>query len=183
MRTTLHILLGSLLAGIVLLSCSKETETLFGNQEKKIESYVQTLLKSSSDAFVCYQDGVTRVTVKRTAPETEDSLKTDGLAAIWYAGYTFTGSVNVSNLFTTNYTEVTHTWAVSDSSIFKIATVRPSENELVEGLRRGLPGVKAGDECYILFSGKYGFGDRILGTIPANSALAYHIWVQSISNE
>jgi FKBP-type peptidyl-prolyl cis-trans isomerase len=61
--------------------------------------------------------------------------------------------------------------------------VRPSEGELVDGLRRGLPGVKAGDECYILFSGKYGFGDRILGTIPANAALAYHIWVQSISNE
>jgi FKBP-type peptidyl-prolyl cis-trans isomerase len=78
---------------------------------------------------------------------------------------------------------VTNTWAVSDSSIFKIAMVRPSEGELVDGLRRGLPGVKAGDECYILFSGKYGFGDRILGTIPANAALAYHIWVQSISNE
>ena len=93
------------------------------------------MLKSHEGAFVCYQDGVTRVTVKRSAAETEDSLKTDGLAALWYAGYTFTGSVSVSNLFTTNYTEVTNTWAVSDSSIFKIAMVRPSEGELVDGLR------------------------------------------------
>lgn len=183
MKPLHYILSCSILAAVAILSCSKETETLFGNQEKKIESYVQTLLKSHEGAFVCYQDGVTRVTVKRSAAETEDSLNTDGLAALWYAGYTFTGSVSVSNLFTTNYTEVTNTWAVSDSSIFKIAMVRPSEGELVDGLRRGLPGVKAGDECYILFSGKYGFGDRILGTIPANAALAYHIWVQSISNE
>ena len=65
MKPLHYILSCSILAAVALLSCSKETETLFGNQEKKIESYVQTLLKSHEGAFVCYQDGVTRVTVKR----------------------------------------------------------------------------------------------------------------------
>ena len=35
----------------------------------------------------------------------------------------------------------------------------------------------------ILFSGKFGFGNKMIGIIPANSALAYKIWVISISNE
>ena len=57
------------------------------------------------------------------------------------------------------------------------------EDELVEGLRNGLRGVRGGEECYILFSGKYGFGKKAFGTIPANSALAYHVWVESVSND
>ena len=44
-------------------------------------------------------------------------------------------------------------------------------------------GVKAGEECEIIFSGKYGFGNDSFGIIPANSALLYKIWVISISNE
>ena len=35
----------------------------------------------------------------------------------------------------------------------------------------------------IIFSGKYGFGKKTFGIIPANSALLYKIWVHSISNE
>ncbi|MBQ2222696.1 MAG: hypothetical protein II421_04755, partial [Bacteroidales bacterium] len=62
MKPLHYILSCSILATVALLSCSKETETLVGNQEKKIESDVQTLLKSHEGAFVCYQDGVTRVT-------------------------------------------------------------------------------------------------------------------------
>jgi FKBP-type peptidyl-prolyl cis-trans isomerase len=43
--------------------------------------------------------------------------------------------------------------------------------------------VKAGEECEILFCGKYGFGNSTFGIIPANSALAFKIWVVSVSNE
>ena len=53
-------------------------------------------------------------------------------------------------------------------------------DELVDGLKRGLEGVKAGEECLILIPGKYGFGKRKIGTIPANSALAYYVWVLSL---
>jgi FKBP-type peptidyl-prolyl cis-trans isomerase len=47
----------------------------------------------------------------------------------------------------------------------------------------GLEGVKAGEECEIIFSGKYGFGNKAFGMIPAKSALLYKIWVVSISND
>lgn len=34
-----------------------------------------------------------------------------------------------------------------------------------------------------MFSGQYAFGDNEFGTIPANSALLYYIWVEAVSNE
>ena len=74
-------------------------------------------------------------------------------------------------------------WDTADEEKFAIKTITLSEAGLIDGLKKGLVGVMGGEECYILFSGKYGFGDRQLGTIPANSGLVYHIWVESISNE
>ena len=57
------------------------------------------------------------------------------------------------------------------------------DNGMLEGLRNGLIGVKSGEMCEIAFSGKYGFGDEVFGTIPVNSALLYKIWVVGVSNE
>jgi FKBP-type peptidyl-prolyl cis-trans isomerase len=54
---------------------------------------------------------------------------------------------------------------------------------LIEGLRKGLIGVQPGEECEIVFSGKYGFGRKSFGMIPANSALLYKIWVVGVTND
>mgnify|MGYP002512817307 CR=1 FL=1 len=40
-----------------------------------------------------------------------------------------------------------------------------------------------GEECEIIFSGKYGFGNDVFGIIPANSALLYKIWVVGVAND
>ena len=93
--------------------------------------------------------------------------------------------ISTSNLFATNREAIAKAagWTLSDKDAFKIETINLREQSIAEGLRNGLIGVKGGEECIILFSGKYGFGNNNLGTIPANSALAWHIWVESISNE
>jgi FKBP-type peptidyl-prolyl cis-trans isomerase len=67
-----------------------------------------------------------------------------------------------------------------DYSLFEINL---AETELIEGLYNGIIGVKAGEECEILFSGKYAFGNSTFGIIPANSALAFKIWVVGVSND
>ena len=71
----------------------------------------------------------------------------------------------------------------SDSESYSIRTLDLSETDLIEGLKKGIKGVKGGQECIILFSGKYGYGNKSLGTIPANAALAFHLWVESVSND
>ena len=114
-----------------------------------------------------------------------DTLHTGGTVSFYYAGYTLTSaSVSSSNLFATNHKKTADAagWQLSDTTAFHIRTLT-LDDQLLEGLRRGLEGVRNQDECYILFSGKYGYGSKAQGTIPARSALVYHIWVNSISND
>ena len=73
-------------------------------------------------------------------------------------------------------------WSVTDTTVFQPLTVDLQQGDLLEGLRKGLPGVRAGDECYLLFTGRYGFGKGRMGTVPVHAALAYHLWVQSVDN-
>ena len=181
----INILSPLLWATVILLlsACTKESiKTTFANQETKIETYLQNMMKSDTSAYVVSNKGSQRLVVEEG---TGEALDGNGTVSFYYAGYVFTGSINNKSLFATNSSAVAQSasWRITDSTAFSIATVNLGETELVEGLRNGLIGVKGGEEAYILFSGEHGFGSKILGTIPANSALAYHIWVESISNE
>ena len=174
----------ALIALVMVFACSKEEVKLrYSRQEQNIESFVNSTLKSVDTAYVVYNKGVTRLVV---VPGDGDSLSVNGTVSFHYAGYVLSGtSVNASDMFATNSEEVAKGsgWTLSDDSVFEVKTVKLSESGFVKGLKYGLAGVKAGQECYILFSGKYGFGKRELGTIPANSALVYRIWVESITND
>lgn len=72
-------------------------------------------------------------------------------------------------------------WNVTDPDCNPV-TLELDDKSLTEGLRDGLIGCRAGEESYIVFSGKYGFGKKPLGTIPANSALFYHVIIESVRN-
>lgn len=168
---------------LALTSCMGQSlQQVYDAQEKKIDSFVTAQTKN--EERVEYQDGTVRVVVAEGT--STDVLSPGGTVSFYYAGYVLSGSaVSASSLFATNRQEVADAagWNLSDESIYAVETVSLSEDNLIEGLKRGLPGVKEGEECYILFTGKYGYGKKAAGTIPAKSALVYHIWVESISND
>lgn len=178
-------------AGIILLSCmllafpvscDKTLEATYSKQEKNIESLVNSLTSQNEEATVDYLGSIVRVTVVQGEGE---ALRKDGSVSFYYAGHYINGSsLNVNNLFATNYDLFASSsrWNVTDTTAFTIKTLTLSEEDVVEGLRTGLEGVRAGDECYVLFSGKHGFGKGLTGTIPSNSALAYHLWIRGVSN-
>jgi FKBP-type peptidyl-prolyl cis-trans isomerase len=144
----------------------------------------QTVMKDSTvtDTLkVVYNGGPSRLIRKEGEGE---ALKADGAIAFYYAGYTFNGSISKNNLFVTNdiAAAAESGWTLSEEES-KILTISLKDYDLIPGLRNGLIGVKSGEECEILFSGKYGFGKKGIGIVPANSALAYKIVVESISNE
>lgn len=168
---------------LLTAACSEQaTQAIFDKQETQIDKFVEANLKKEG-SYVVYNKGSVRVVIEKG--EDADSLRTDGVVSFYYALYKLSGtSVSAANLISTNSADVAgSSWTLTDESAFEIETVKLDESGYVEGLRNGLAGVRGGQECYILFSGQYGFGDRIVGTIPANSALVYHIWVNSISNE
>lgn len=161
--------------------CTKQSlESTYSNQENRIDSFITAQLEANETYSVIHNNGSNRLIINGGSG---NELKQGGTVSFYYAGYIFSGSsISPSNLFATNNESVANEagWSVSDPD-YSIKTVRLSEDELLKGLYYGLEGVRAGEECLILFSGKYGFGNRHVGTIPANSALAYHIWVESVS--
>lgn len=165
------------------VSCVKQKlETTYNSQENRIDQYIEKNSTSGEETRrVVYNDGAARLIFKEGDG---DELSSNGNIAFYYAGYVFTGSLNKSNLFTTNHKESAAEagWTLTDEDS-KVLTINIKEYELIPGLKNGLIGVKGGEECQILFTGKYGFGKKAFGTVPANSALIYKIWVESVSND
>lgn len=168
---------------LLVVSCAKtEVENAYSRQDSNIESIVKSLTDNNKEATVDYFDGVVRVTV---APGEGEALQSDGTVSFYYAGHCISGSsLSSNNLFVTNSKEFaeSNNWTVTDSTIFEVSTVNLAKDALVKGLKKGIVGVRPGDECYVLFNGKYGFGKHTTGNVPGNSALAYHLWITGVTN-
>ena len=167
-------------------SCIKEKlELTYTNQESKIDQYINSNKytdSSKTDSLrVVYNNGSTRLVMTEGVGE---ELNSKGTVAFYYAGYTFNGSKSKNNLFITNHEETAKEagWELTDED-YTIYKINMKDAKLLDGLRSGLLGVKGGEHCQILFSGKYGFGNEEFGIIPANSALLYEIWVEAVSND
>lgn len=186
----IQILLFMLLC-ISTVACVKEKrETTYNNQEDKIDQYIKNNMyvnhtvdgvQTKDTLGVVFRGGSSRLILQEGIGE---ELKPDGTVSIYYAGYTFSGSKSYSNMFATNReaTASEAKWTLTDQQ-YSLYTIDMSSTEIMEGLRDGLIGVKSGEICQILFSGKYAFGKKPVGIIPANSAILFEIWVEAVSNE
>lgn len=197
-----------LIVALAAGSCVKEKmETIYKKQDTQIDAYMTKARVVKRDSIkleitpnaddptkndttkvkvewedtldIVYNKGAVRL-IKTEG--TGDGLEEGGAVSFYYAGYVFTSSP--SSLFATNHQETASGAGFiltdEDHHIFE-ADMR--NTEMLEGLRNGLIGVKSGEMCEIAFSGKYGFGNEVFGTIPVNSALLYKIWVIGVSNE
>lgn len=193
---------------LALSACVKEKlETIYSKQETQIDTYLNKIRVVTRDSIqlvitpnkdnpelndttrktvqwkdtvdIAYNKGTGRVAKVEGEGE---PLSENGAVSFYYAGYIFTSGP--STLFATNHQETAEKEKFSttdpDYGIFE-ADMR--KTEFLEGVRNGLIGVRAGEECEIVFSGKYGFGNEVFGIIPANSALLFKIWVVGVSNE
>jgi FKBP-type peptidyl-prolyl cis-trans isomerase len=182
-------------------SCIKEKlETIYKKQDTQIDSYLSKNNTAKRDSTIIEEDGTTRdttwtdtlttiynkgtarlVKVKGTGPK----LSATGAVSFYYAGYLFTGNTpSASSLFATNHQQTAESSNfITTDPDYSLLEINMAEADLLEGLRNGLIGVQAGEECEILFTAKYGYGDKTFGIIPVNSALLYRIWVVGVSND
>lgn len=183
MKRILPILLTALVASA---ACTKQqVQSYYDKQQTNIDDFVSALLESGKAVKSISKGHAIRIVLKEGT--TADSLATNGTVSFYYAGYTLSGkTLSNSSLFSTN----SKAWAddakwkvTADDEDYRLLTLKLDEAPLLEGLRDGLAGVKGGEECYIVFLGKYGFGNAASGTIPAKSTLVYRIAVDSFQNE
>lgn len=173
-----------LMTALALAACSKESvKNLYNSQETRIESFINTIINADTTgtARAVARKGSQRVVIEEGQG---DTLSASGTVSFYYAGYTLPStSISIANLFDTNVLSVAKQAGrdTTDKSVFQPFTVKVSNRNLVKGLRNGLVGVRAGEQCYVLFSGKYGFGGKELGTIPANSALVYALQIVEVT--
>ena len=173
---------------LLAASCVKEQlEVTYNKQETQIEKYITQNMtirndEGGTDTLRVVRNGGSNRLV--TVEGTGDELKEGSHVGFWYAGYVFNGNVSASNMFTTNHMATAEQagWDLTDPE-YVLMEINISEAKLLDGLRKGLMGVRAGEECEILFTGKYGFGNDTFGMIPAKSALLYKIWVVSVTND
>ena len=185
MKNKIYIFLMTCLA---VCSCVKEQlEVTYNKQEDQIDQYITKNMTvrnetGGTDTLRVVRNGGSNRLVK--VEGTGEELAADGHVGFYYAGYVFNGSVNASGMFGTNHQATAEQagWDLTDPD-YALMEINITEAELLDGLRKGLTGVRAGEECEIIFSGKYGFGNRTFGMIPAKSALLYKIWVISVTNE
>ena len=182
------ILFFTLIISLLASSCVKQQlETVYNKQEDQIDQYItKNMVKDNesggSDTLrVIRNNGSNRLVLKEGIGE---ELAKDGYVSFYYAGYTFNGSVSSSNLFTTNRLETAAEagWSAEESE-YTLYEISLQDADLSPGLKYGLEGVKAGEECEIVFSAKYGYGNKPLGMIPAKTALLYKIWVVGVTND
>lgn len=174
----------AVLAALAMLSCKKQSlETTYSSQEDRIDNFIEGFAGQDPAPRIVRNAGSNRIVLTEG---TGDELAAGGTVSFYYAGYVFSGSApSAGNLFATNREETAteSNWTVT-SPDYGILTLTLNEDAgLVDGLMNGLVGVRGGEICYIVFSGEYGFGDKNVGNIPANSALIYQIWVESLTNE
>lgn len=177
-----RLILSTAIICLTFTSCIKEKlEVIYNQQEDKINSYIESALEKNPDYTVTNNNGSNRLTI---IPGSGESLSQDGTVSFYYAGYVFNGRISPDAMFSTNRKASADdaAWDITEAD-YQVLTINLKEEELLPGLKNGLAGVKGGEECEILFSAKYGFGNNTYGIIPANSALIYKIWVISISND
>ncbi len=201
MKIKAEIIIFTIITCFLAGSCIKEKlETTYKKQDTQIDSYLSKNNTARRDSTIVNADGSTRDTtwtdtlrivynkgaarlIKKAG--TGPALSENGAVSFYYAGYVFKGSnVSASSLFATNHqaTAESANFNITDPD-YSLFEINMADAELMEGLRNGLVGVQAGEECEILFTAKYGYGNRTFGIIPANSALLYRIWVLGVSND
>ena len=171
------------LVALAFISCTGESVKLaYSNQAEKIDNYVKKELEKNPEKRAVVNNGIVRLVEVEGEGE---ELQEDGTVSFLYAGYDFSNfSITNSKLFATNSPDIAREakWEISDSTLLGEKIVSLKDNILIEGLQKGLVGVREGEECYIIFPGDRAFGENTLGTIPAYAPLAYHFWIKKIEN-
>ena len=166
---------------LTLVGCTdKEVELKYISQEEQIDNYI----KSQFDTLtpIARNNGANRITLAQTKEvldtvtgimPTVNTLEKGDSIKFFYAGYIFNNGPQT--LFHTNNPEISKFYG---DTLPK--SLRYGFEDIILGLEYGLEGIKDGEEALIIFSGKYGFQNEPMYSVPAASPLLYHIWVEDI---
>lgn len=167
MKNTLYIMFALLL----LVACAKEDrKNQLVTQEESIDKYISSL----KDVRIARNGGSNRLVYKEG--NGADSLALGDSVKFYYSGYIF--SSGKGKLFATNDTLVAQRNSFPLSGGIEVREL--SSKAMIEGLANGLVGAKAGEECNVVFSAKYGYDNDMVYNVPKMSPLIFEVRVDGI---
>jgi len=156
-----------------LISCQKqEQEISVASQEKSIESFVN----SQTSSRIAFNGGVNRVVLEEGVG---DTLALGDSLILEYAAYIFNSGKG--SVFATNIPEIASLAGIDISnSGMENYGIELGKTTLLYGVELGLRGVKSGEHCYIVFSSRFGYGNKIVGIVPKYSPLIFEVWIKEV---
>ena len=157
----------------LLVSCQKqEQEISVASQEKSIESFVNT----QTNSRIAFNGGVNRVVLEEGAG---DTLASGDSLILEYAAYIF--SSDTGSVFATNIPEIGVPAGIDISnSGMENYGIQLGKTSLLRGVELGLRGVRKGEHSYIVFSFRFGYGNKIVGIVPKYSPLIFEVWIKDV---
>lgn len=156
---------------LAAVGCTKEDrKNQLVSQEEAIDRYISSL----KEVRVERNGGSNRIVF--VEGHGADSLAVGDSVKFYYAGYIF--SNGKGPLFATNNAEVAEAEGFELSGGIEERVLL--ERDLVPGLVNGLVGAKAGEQCEVVFSAKYGYDNSAVYNVPKMSPLIFEVWVESI---
>lgn len=156
----------------VTISCDKQDrENTYINQENSIDTYISSL----DGAYrIVRTNGSNRIVIEEgdeaTSLEKGDSLH------FFYSLYTFAN--RRGGLIYSNVGEIVRQYNIEADTLPK--KILYGKDELINGLYNGLYGVRDGEKCYILFSAKYGYGNKEMFNVPKLTPLFFEVEIKKL---
>jgi len=157
---------------VIICSCEKsEDEDVFSRQEEDINTYVQGVLHENFQVYHKEGSGVWRVVEK---PGSGDDVVVRGSKIkIDYFLY----------LFDSRSERGEGVLIYADESDPDDEWLTVGGGELITGLDIGVVGAKLNETCQIVFSGRYGYGDKQVGLVPKMQPLSIRVTIKELKND
>lgn len=198
MKRLMYIVMALVLAA----GCEKEGEDITLTQMQRIESYLtssHTPRLISYDNLDQYMDDTTPPQFYNTfgraayryivnyydaGRSARPEVSRGSTITVTYTVYDFTSyrAPSLSMLISTNDPEMEQQmadagWTLGDNPFFTFAplTLRVGSGQIVSGVDAALAGCREGDEVEIYCTGSTAYGESLVGTVPQNTPLYWHI--------
>jgi hypothetical protein len=157
----------------LLVSCEKqEQEISVASQEKSIESFVT----AQTNSRIAFNGGVNRVVLQEGSG---DTLASGDSLILEYAAYIF--SSGKGPVFATNIPQIAVLAGIDISNTgMQNYGIQLGKTPLLSGVGLGLRGVRKGEHSYIVFSSRFGYGNKIVGIVPKYSPLIFEVWIKEV---
>ncbi len=108
-----------------------------------------------------------------------DTLASGDSLILEYAAYIF--SSGKGSVFATNIPEIAVLAGIDISnSGMENYGIQLGKTSLLRGVELGLRGVRKGEHSYIVFSSRFGYGNKIVGIVPKYSPLIFEVWIKDV---